>query len=177
MEESYVSDPALPLSLSISFPSNVSLGDTAIWLFIAAWAELLDVSFGIWSWFYDFSIIPLHFLYVSFASLELLLHQWTLSPYIPCTFTFSSLPRASQHSCLVSAPFIPFFFLTFLCFLLAQGAPSHSETVDWAQASASLCYNPIHPGSRRWPQRHCWRRKGKMQTIPEEVQPWSSTLG
>lgn len=36
---------------------------------------LLDVSFGIWSWFYDFSIIPLHFLYVSFASLELLLHQ------------------------------------------------------------------------------------------------------
>lgn len=75
MEESYVSDPALPLSLSISFPSNVSLGDAAIWLFIAAWAELLDVSFGIWSWFYDFSIIPLHFLYVSFASLELLLHQ------------------------------------------------------------------------------------------------------
>lgn len=126
-----------PLSLSISFPSSVSLGYAAIWLFIAARAELLDVSFGIQSWFNDFSIIPLHFLYVSFAPLEPLLRGCTLSSCIPCTLMFPLLPRTSLHSCLVSIIFISF-FLTFLCFLLAQGAASHSETVDWAWGSASL---------------------------------------
>lgn len=58
------------LSLSISFPSSISLGYAAIWLFIAAWAEALDVSYGIWSWFNDVSVIPLHFLYGSFVPLE-----------------------------------------------------------------------------------------------------------
>lgn len=175
MEESYVSDPALPLSLSISFPSNVSLGDAAIWLFIAAWA----LRCILWN-----LVLVLWFLYHSFAfSVCLICFPWATVASVnpvslyPMYFHVFFSPQSFSTFLLGFCSFYSIFFLTFLCFLLAQGAPSHSETVDWAQASASLCYNPIHPGSRHWPQRHCWRRKGKMQTIPEEVQPWSSALG
>lgn len=115
-----------PLSLSISFPSSISLGYTTIWLFIAAWAELLDVSFGIWFWFSDFSVIPLHFPYVSFMPPEPLLFECTPFFCVPHIFTFSLFPRTSQLLL-----FLFRFFLTFLCFLLTQGAPSHSETVNW----------------------------------------------
>lgn len=82
-----------PPSLSISFPSSVSLGYAAIWLFIAAWAELLDVSFGIWFWFSDFSLIPLHFPYVSFMPPEPLLCECTLSFCIPRILLYSPLPQ------------------------------------------------------------------------------------
>lgn len=166
MEESCVSDPSLPL-----FPSPFPFPAVSLWDMQPSGCllqhELNYKMYSLESWFYDFSTIPLHFPHGSFAPLELQLHQCALSW---CTFMFPHLPRASQHPSLVSITFIPF-FLMFLCFLLA---PSHSKAVHCAEAPPLLLW-PHSFGTLT--SGHCWRRKGKMQMILEEVQPWSSALG
>lgn len=160
-----------PLSLSISFPSSVSLGYAAIWLFIAAWAELLDISFGIWFWFSDFSVTLLHFPYVSFMPPEPLLCECTLSFCILHTFMFPLCPRTSQHSCLVSIIFIPFFsHVSLLPVSTGSTIPLwNSELRVGISLPPALIPSTLDSGSRQWPQRRCWRRKAKAQTITEEV--------
>lgn len=105
MEESYVSDPSLPL-----FPSPFPFPAVSLWDMQPSGCllqhELNYIMYSPESWFYDFSTIPLHFPHGSFAPLELQLHQCALSW---CTFMFPHLPRASQHPSLVSITFIPFF--------------------------------------------------------------------
>lgn len=97
-----------PLSLSISFPSSVSLGYAAIWMFIAAWAELYNVFSG---------ILVLWFLYHSFAfSTWLICPPWATVASVCSVLMYFHVSSSPQSFSTSLFGFYYLYSIFFSCF-------------------------------------------------------------